>query len=242
MVAGAVAAVALVVGLVWAAGGDDSPTPAAGPPTSPTPALATSTPASASTAASSMTSAAATTTTASSTTAVPSTATTAASTVTSAASPTTPATGAEAEPSTEPPSTSPADDDSGDPPPAPPPRRCASDDPVTTGTRPGPDPQAGRQWVAVGELHGVCDGTGPSFHVAGVDTRLVVRSDAPDITVYVVDDVQGEDATAGFPDGACTAPCAFEQPLVLPAGDYHLRVAAGEGAWEVDVEEYRVPG
>jgi hypothetical protein len=96
--------------------------------------------------------------------------------------------------------------------------------------------------VTVGELHGSCDGTGPSFHVAGVDTRLVVRSDAPDVTVYVVDDVQGEDATAGFPDGSCTAPCAFEQALVLAAGDYHLRVAAGEGPWEVYVEEYRAPG
>jgi hypothetical protein len=78
--------------------------------------------------------------------------------------------------------------------------------------------------------------------VAGVDTRLVVRSDAPDLSVYVVDDVQGEDATAGFADASCPGPCAFEQTLVLPAADYHLRVAAGEGPWEVYVEEYRAPG
>ncbi len=147
------------------------------------------------------------------------------------------------EPEAEPETTAPpATQDAGAPPPSKPARRCASDAPVTTGTRPGPDEQGGRRWVVVGELHGACDGTGSSFHVAGVDTRLVVRSDAPDLSVYVVDDVQGEDATAGFPDASCNGPCAFEQTLVLPAADYHLRVAAGDGPWEVSVEEYRAPG
>jgi hypothetical protein len=95
--------------------------------------------------------------------------------------------------------------------------------------------------VTVGELAGVCDGEGPVFHVRGIDTRLVVRSDASSIAVLVVDAEQGEDATAGFADAECGGPCALEDPLVLGEGDYFLRVRAGDGPWEVFVEEYRAP-
>jgi hypothetical protein len=171
-------------------------------------------------------------------------ATTAIPTTAPAATPTTtadPLSGTEPEPEEADDGAPPDDDGSGDPPPAPPPRQCTADTPVRTGTRPGPDDQGGRRWVTVGELHGACDGTGVSFHVGGIDTRLVVRSDAPDVSVFVVDDREGEDATAGFPDASCSRPCAFEQAVVLRAADYHLRVAAGEGPWEVYVEEYRAP-
>jgi hypothetical protein len=79
------------------------------------------------------------------------------------------------------------------------------------------------------------------FHVRGIDTRVVVRSDAPSIAVLLVDAVHGEDASAGFADAECDGPCALEEALVLRAGDYFLRVRAGDGPWEVFVEEYRVP-
>ncbi len=123
---------------------------------------------------------------------------------------------------------------------SPPADPCADGGPVTTGTRPGPDERDGRRWVTVGELRGACDGSGEVFLLRGVDTRLVYRSDAEDLVVYVVD-IDDPGDSAGFSDGSCSEPCVHQQPVVLEAGRYRLRVEADDGPWEVFVEEYRRP-
>ncbi len=109
------------------------------------------------------------------------------------------------------------------------------------GALPRVDGADGKKWVTVGELVGRCDATSAVFHVRGIDTRLVFRSDADHLAVFVVDRVQGLDATAGFADADCAGPCSDHQLMTLPAGDYSIRVQAGDAPWQVAVQEYRTP-
>jgi hypothetical protein len=59
--------------------------------------------------------------------------------------------------------------------------------------------------------------------------------------VWVVDAAQGLDATVGFADVECSAPCAEQQLLTLREGDYYLMVHGGDAPWQVAVDEYRAP-
>ena len=95
--------------------------------------------------------------------------------------------------------------------------------------------------MTVGRLTGACDASSAPFQLLGVDTRLAWRSDADSFVVFVVDVVQGRDASAGFADGQCAGPCSESQSIVLAAGRYVLEVQAGDGPWEVEVQEYRRP-
>lgn len=122
-----------------------------------------------------------------------------------------------------------------------PPVRCPATGSPTAAPLPPPDERDGRRWVTVGRLTGACDASSPPFQLLGIDTRLVWRSDANSFAVFVVDVVQGRDASAGFSDGQCAGPCSESQPIVPAAGRYTLEVQAGDGPWEVEVQEYRRP-
>lgn len=121
------------------------------------------------------------------------------------------------------------------------PVRCQGEGRPAAGPLPPPDERDGLRWVTVGRLTGSCDASSEPFQLLGVDTRLVWRSDADSFAVFVVDVVQGRDASAGFSDGQCAGPCSETQPIVLVAGRYTLEVQAGEAPWEVEVQEYRRP-
>ena len=95
--------------------------------------------------------------------------------------------------------------------------------------------------MTVGHLAGRCDASGPAFHIRGVDTRLVVRNDASELAVFVVDAKQGLDATAGFADLECGSRCGEIDTLTIGAGDYYVRVQAADAPWDVEVQEYRRP-
>lgn len=109
-------------------------------------------------------------------------------------------------------------------------------------TAPGAVDASGKRWVQVGVVSGTSNGRSPRFRLAGIDTRLVYRSDAGSLSVFLVDEVQGREATAGFAELDCEQPCAGEMILVSPAGNYHLEVDTSGGAYEVAIEEYRRPG
>ncbi|MEO7836556.1 MAG: hypothetical protein ABIS21_02805 [Acidimicrobiales bacterium] len=113
--------------------------------------------------------------------------------------------------------------------------------PAPTPSTSRPD-SSGREWVRVGALTGTASGTSPAFRLAGVDTRLVYRSEAGSFTVFVVDEARGLDATAGFADLECDRPCAGEMVLVNQPGAYRLEVRTAGGPYEVVIEEYRRPG
>jgi hypothetical protein len=146
--------------------------------------------------------------------------------------------------STPPPTTAPPVETTEPPEPEPieprPPVQCT---PTGGPSQPAPSDSErdGRRWVTVGDVAGNCDATSGAFTIRGIDTRLVVRSDADNIVVFVVDAVQGLDASAGFADAQCSGPCSESQTLTLPAGTYYLQVQAGDGPWNVSVQEYRSP-
>ncbi len=119
------------------------------------------------------------------------------------------------------------------------PRRCASNGEPTTGSLPGNSTEGGRRWVTVSQLSGSCDLEGGRFALRGVDTRLVMRSDASNFNAFVVDAKTGIEGTAGFPHGQCLGPCSDFYFLTDPAGQYKLRVQADGGPWQVLVQEYR---
>jgi hypothetical protein len=96
--------------------------------------------------------------------------------------------------------------------------------------------------VRVGELKGTGNASSRVFRLAGIDTRLVYRSEAPSFAAFLVDEVQGREATAGFADLECEQPCAGEMLLVNQPGSYHLEVRTPGGPYEVAIEEYRRPG
>ena len=93
--------------------------------------------------------------------------------------------------------------------------------------------------MTVGRLDGICNGKSAAFHITGVDTRLLFRSDADSFAVFLVDAKLGLDATSGYSDGDCSGKCSANQVLVDRAGDYYLMVQAGDGLWQVAVQEYR---
>lgn len=119
--------------------------------------------------------------------------------------------------------------------------RCASKGAPKTGSLPSADDQAGLRWVTATRLTGNCDGSSSPFRLRGIDTRLVWRSDADSFTVFVVDVTQGREGSAGFSDAQCAAACSESQAVVPAAGDYTLEVQAGDGPWEVEIQEYRRP-
>lgn len=121
------------------------------------------------------------------------------------------------------------------------PVRCEAQGAPTAAPLPSADERDGRRWVTVGRLTGTCDASSGPFPLVGVDTRLAWRSDADSFAVFVVDVAQGREASAGFADGQCAGPCSESQPVVLVAGRYTLEVQAGDGPWEVEVQEYRRP-
>ncbi len=110
----------------------------------------------------------------------------------------------------------------------------------TVTTPSGTDP-SGRRWVPVGVVKGTRNASSAAFALAGVDTRLVYRSGALSLRVYLVDEAQGRDATAGFADLECDAPCDGEMILVPPAGSFHLEAEATGAEYEISIEEYRRP-
>ena len=95
--------------------------------------------------------------------------------------------------------------------------------------------------MTVGQLQGTCNGQSGAFHIRGIDTRLLFRSDADSIAVFMVDAKLGLDATSGYADGECSGQCSENQVLTNRAGDFYLMVQAGDGPWEVVVQEYRRP-
>jgi hypothetical protein len=121
------------------------------------------------------------------------------------------------------------------------PVRCPSAGAPRTGALPSVDERNGQRWVTVQRLTGSCDASSSPFHVRGIDTRLVWRSDADSFAVFVVDARLGRDASAGFADAQCAGSCSESQPLVPVAGDYTLEVQAGAAPWEVEIQEYRQP-
>lgn len=106
---------------------------------------------------------------------------------------------------------------------------------------PSADERDGKRWVTAGRRAGRCDASSSTFHLRGVDTRLVWRSDADSFVALMVDASQGTEATAGFADADCTGPCSEAQAIVPAAGDYFLQVQAGDAPWEIEVQEYRAP-
>jgi hypothetical protein len=116
--------------------------------------------------------------------------------------------------------------------------KCGATEPKA-GAVPGEDARDGKRWVTVGQLSGACDRSSAAFHLRGIDTRLVYRSDADSFTVFLVDAKKGLDATAGYADADCAGPCSESQVLVDQAGDYFLQVHAGDAGWQVLVQEYR---
>jgi len=108
-------------------------------------------------------------------------------------------------------------------------------------TTSAPDP-SGKRWVRVGSLAGRTNGASAPFHLAGVDTRLVYRSESGSFAVFLVDERQGREATAGYADLDCAEPCTGEVVLVDPPGTYHLEVETPGGDYEIAIEEYRRPG
>ena len=55
----------------------------------------------------------------------------------------------------------------------------------------------GKKWVTVGSASGNCGGSSPSFRTTGIDTRIVVRSDADQILVFL-DSVTDPGSNAGY--------------------------------------------
>jgi hypothetical protein len=121
------------------------------------------------------------------------------------------------------------------------PVRCPSRASPSGAPLPAPDEQDGRRWVTVERLAGNCDAGSAAFTLLGIDTRLAWRSDADSFAVFVVDAARGRDASAGFADGQCAGRCSESQAVVPAAGSYRLEVQAGDGPWEVEIQEYRRP-
>lgn len=86
-------------------------------------------------------------------------------------------------------------------------------------------------------MTGTGSGTYATFTVASSTTQVRFRSSANQFHVYVVDQVQGREATAGYADVDCSGPCADLQSLSVPQGRYHVEVDA-DGPWELSLEEY----
>ncbi len=105
--------------------------------------------------------------------------------------------------------------------------------PVTDG--PGGD---GSRWVTVGSLEGNCGGRTGFFPTTGVDSRLVYRSDAEQMLVFI-DEEGNPDGAAGFADVECRSSCANTRIQTFRAGSYRIRVDGTDGPWIVELQELR---
>jgi len=103
---------------------------------------------------------------------------------------------------------------------------------------PLPPPDAG--WHPLSVVQGTGNGTYATFHITSPTTQVRFRSTAADFHIFVVDQVQGREATAGYADVDCVGPCGDVMELSVPAGDYHVEVDA-DGPWELSLEEYAAP-
>lgn len=174
------------------------------------------------------------------------TTTTATSTTSTAPATTTTASSVTTVPPPPPPSPGFSNEDPGDPKPAP----VGAQGPVTKGScaNTGPPTIApaiadgpsvdGKQWRTVGSASGNCGGRSDTFRTSGVDTRIVVRSDADQFLAYL-ENVDDPGSNAGYADVVCRSTCSDQAVLVNPAGAYRLRVEATDGPWLVEVQEYR---
>ena len=100
-----------------------------------------------------------------------------------------------------------------------------------------PLPPADTGWRVLSA--GSSEGTGKFgvFHISGATTQIRFRSSAADFRLYVVDQQQGREATAGYPDVECSGPCSDQQGTTLAAGDYHIETE-GSGPSEFSFEQY----
>lgn len=119
------------------------------------------------------------------------------------------------------------------------PAACAPTGPPTIASSLTDGPSSdGKAWRTVGHLEGNCGGSSGPFTTAGVDTRIVVRSDADQFLAFL-DDTAAPDANGGYADVVCRSRCSDQGVLTIPAGSYVLRVQATDGPWVADVQEYR---
>ena len=100
---------------------------------------------------------------------------------------------------------------------------------------PLPPPDAG--WRPLSAVQGTGNGAFAPFRVSSPTTQVRFRSSAGHFSVFIVDQAQGREATAGYADVDCSGPCADLQTLTVPAADYHVEVDA-DGPWELSVEQY----
>lgn len=100
---------------------------------------------------------------------------------------------------------------------------------------PLPPPDAG--WRSLSAVQGTGHGAFAPFRVSSPTAQVRFRSSAGQFHVFIVDEVQGREATAGYADVDCSGPCADLQTLTVPAADYHVEVDA-DGPWELSVEQY----
>ena len=100
---------------------------------------------------------------------------------------------------------------------------------------PLPPPDAG--WRPLSAVQGTGNGAFAPFRVSSPTAQVRFRSSAGHFSVFIVDQVQGREATAGYADVDCSGPCADLQTLTVPAADYHVEVDA-DGPWELSVEQY----
>jgi len=118
------------------------------------------------------------------------------------------------------------------------PVRCPASGSPTTGAFPGADERDGYRWVTVGELSGRCDLQSRPFRITNADTRLVFRSDADQLAIFLLDPRE-LGSLAGFAQTTCAGPCAGSMVLIDKDIDAVLRIQAGDAPWSVRVEQYR---
>ncbi|GAC1537833.1 MAG: hypothetical protein NVS3B12_22250 [Acidimicrobiales bacterium] len=107
--------------------------------------------------------------------------------------------------------------------------------PVGAPLDPLPPPDTGWRVLSAGSSGGTA--TFGVFHISGATTQIRFRSSAGQFRLYVVDQHQGREATAGYPDVECAGPCNDEEGTTLAAGDYHIETE-GDGPSEFSFEQY----
>lgn len=108
---------------------------------------------------------------------------------------------------------------------------------VPTGAPLDPLPPPDTGWHALSVVQGTGNGSFATFAISSPTTQVRFRSSAGQFHIFVVDQVQGRDATAGYADVDCVGPCGDLQTLSVPKGTYHVEVDS-DGPWELSLEEY----
>ena len=108
---------------------------------------------------------------------------------------------------------------------------------VAAGAPLSPLPPPDARWRPLSVVQGTGNGAFAPFRVSSPTTQVRFRSSAGHFALFIVDQVQGREATAGYADLECSGPCADLQTLTVPAADYHVEVDA-DGPWELSVEQY----